>query len=295
MKKGFFTTLILLILALLIVGLIWFLRNDSLNTLNPGNTGGNNATSTATTTTTHPLIRVSAPTANATVSSPLVVTGEARGNWYFEASFPVRLLDANGQELAVGPAQAQGEWMTTNFVPFRISLTFATPTTPTGTLVLEKDNPSGLPENADEIRIPVKFSTVSSAQTRSAKLYFYSSNKDKDASGNVLCSAQGLVPLDRTLALSNTPIQDTIKELLKGPTSVERNQLPSTEFPLSGLALTGANLSGGVLTLNFSDPNNQTTGGSCRVSVLKAQIEATAKQFAGVNTVRFQPSTLFQP
>jgi len=91
-----------------------------------------------------------------TVTSPLTVTGEARG-WYFEASFPVRLLDGNGNEIAIAPAQAQSDWMTSDFVPFSVTLTFAPPSTATGTLVLEKDNPSGLPENADSISIPVTF------------------------------------------------------------------------------------------------------------------------------------------
>lgn len=104
------------------------------------------------------LIRVDAPVVNATVGSPLVVAGSARGTWYFEASFPVRLLDANGKELVIAPAQAQGEWMTENFVSFASTLTFETPTTKTGTLILKNDNPSGLPENDKEVRIPVQFS-----------------------------------------------------------------------------------------------------------------------------------------
>ncbi len=103
------------------------------------------------------LIRVSYPPANAKVQSPFTVTGEARGTWYFEASFPVKIFDANGKQLGVVPAQAQGEWMTENFVPFAAELTFEKPTTTTGTLVLEKDNPSGLPEHADELRIPIVF------------------------------------------------------------------------------------------------------------------------------------------
>jgi len=92
-----------------------------------------------------------------TVTSPLTVTGEARGTWYFEASFPVRLLDGNGNEIAVEPAQAQEDWMTEDFVPFEVTLVFTQPSTPTGTLVLEKDNPSGLPEHADQITMPVSF------------------------------------------------------------------------------------------------------------------------------------------
>ncbi|MDP3958191.1 MAG: Gmad2 immunoglobulin-like domain-containing protein [bacterium] len=103
------------------------------------------------------LLRVAAPKQGALVGSPLVVSGEARGTWYFEASFPVRLLDGNGRELAVVPAQAQGEWMTTEFVPFEATLSFKAPATDGGTLVFEKDNPSGLPEHADSFSLPVRF------------------------------------------------------------------------------------------------------------------------------------------
>ncbi len=103
------------------------------------------------------LIRISTPRPNQEVKSPLLIEGEARGTWFFEASFPVRLLDEEGKEIAIGIAQAQGEWMTEEFVPFALSLNFSKPGTAKGTLVLEKDNPSGLPANADELRIPVRF------------------------------------------------------------------------------------------------------------------------------------------
>lgn len=106
------------------------------------------------------LIRVTAPQANDTITSPLLVAGQARGQWYFEASFPVRLEDANGVVLVQAPAQAQGEWMTTEFVPFSVALEFAPPTTNTGFLVLHNDNPSGLPENDKEVRIPIVFAQV---------------------------------------------------------------------------------------------------------------------------------------
>ena len=103
------------------------------------------------------LIRIFTPRPNQTIHSPLVVQGEARGTWFFEASFPVRLFDGNGKEISLGIAQAQDEWMTENFVPFKTELTFENPMTATGMLVLEKDNPSGLPEHADELRVPIRF------------------------------------------------------------------------------------------------------------------------------------------
>jgi hypothetical protein len=105
------------------------------------------------------LIRVQAPQPGALVRSPLRVTGEARGTWFFEASFPVTLLDANGAAIVQTHAQAKGEWMTEAFVPFESELSFAPPATETGTLVLAKDNPSGLPEHADELRVPVRFAS----------------------------------------------------------------------------------------------------------------------------------------
>lgn len=103
------------------------------------------------------LITIGNVAAGDQVSSPLTITGEARGYWYFEASFPVKLLDGDGNQLAIAPAQAQGEWMTEDFVPYSVTLTYPTPPTPTGTLILMKDNPSGLPENDDYLSIPVIF------------------------------------------------------------------------------------------------------------------------------------------
>jgi hypothetical protein len=107
----------------------------------------------------HEAMRVSAPRRDAIALSPLVVTGEARGTWYFEATFPLALLDAQGNTLANGYAQAEGEWMTEDFVPFRAELTFTAPAAATetaGTLVLQKANPSDLPEHAAEVRVPVR-------------------------------------------------------------------------------------------------------------------------------------------
>jgi hypothetical protein len=286
-------TIIATILVLLIgLGIILYIDKDEVKELVVNNPGTNNPVDNTPTETS--MVKVTSPLPNASVKSPLLVTGEARGNWYFEASFPVKVLDANGKVLGIVPAQAQGEWMTTNFVPFSVSVPFSTPTTPTGTLVLEKDNPSGLPEHAAEVRIPIRFSQAAT-QTRNINLYFYNENKDKDAQGNILCSAKGLSPVSRTLPLTNTPIQDAVKELLKGPQPSERTQFPNTEFPLPDVSLTAASLSNGVLTLTFSDPDGSTSGGSCRVSILKAQIEATAKQFGGVNSVHFMPIGVFEP
>ena len=104
------------------------------------------------------LIRVNTPRPNQIIQSPLLIAGEARGYWFFEASFPIKLLDGNGNLIAQTMAQARADWMTEDFVPFEAELVFSAPSTGKGNLVLEKDNPSGLPEHADELRIPITFS-----------------------------------------------------------------------------------------------------------------------------------------
>lgn len=103
------------------------------------------------------LIKVVSPIPDEVVKSPLLVSGTARGNWYFEGSFPIKLVDENGIEVASGISKAEGDWMTVEFVPFKAELIFKTPISKTGKLILKKDNPSGLPQNDDEIAIAVKF------------------------------------------------------------------------------------------------------------------------------------------
>ena len=248
------------------------------------------------------LIQVETPRANETISSPLVIKGKARGAWFFEASFPVKLYDGQGKLLAATTAQAKSDWTSEDFVLFEAKLEFLSPETGKGALVLEKDNPSGLAENADELRMPVFFSQEDresqeeNQEKRAVRLYYYNPKLDQDEEGNIACSRKGLVAVERTIPLSKTPIQDAIRLLLKGElTEEEKAQGIETEYPLARLSLEGAVLKDGVLTLEFFDPQNKTSGGSCRAGILWFQIEETAKQFPEVKEVRFLPENLFQP
>ncbi len=147
-------------------------------------------------------------------------------------------------------------------------------------------------------RVPPKceFALCPEVKTKTVKLYYYNPALDRDKTGNILCSRKGLVAVERKISISKTPIQDTIKLLISGQlTDEEKSQGITTEYPLKGFSLKGASLKGGILTLEFEDPNYKTGGGSCRVGILWFQIEATAKQFLDVQQVRFLPEELFQP
>ena len=134
------------------------------------------------------------------------------------------------------------------------------------------------------------------AARRNILLYYYSPDQDRDSDGNILCSRKGLVAVDRQIPLTNTPIQDAVRLLLAGNlTDSEKTRGITTEYPLEGFSLKGADLKNGILTLEFTDQNNKTNGGACRVGILWFQIEATVKQFPEVEEVKFKPEELFQP
>ncbi len=131
--------------------------------------------------------------------------------------------------------------------------------------------------------------------TTEIKLYFYNPALDQDIDG-VMCSENGLVAVSRVITSTITPLADTVKLLLRGEISdEERISGIESEFPLTAVTLKNASISNGVATLTFDDPQNKTSGGSCRVTILRAQIEATAKQFPTVKSIRLMPEELFQP
>jgi hypothetical protein len=119
------------------------------------------------------LIRVELPEPMTVVTSPLTLKGEARGQWYFEGSFPITLTNWDGLIIAESyvtfvhdPEDPESTWMTTEFVPFEGALEFENPSfenvesdhfSKRGYLIFKKDNPSGLPEHDDALEIPVYF------------------------------------------------------------------------------------------------------------------------------------------
>jgi hypothetical protein len=103
------------------------------------------------------FIMVDSPSPDQLITSPLIIEGQARGTWFFEASFPVRLLDAEGTTIVEHYAQTEEEWMTEEFISFSSQLEFEAPETDAGTLVLIKDNPSDIREYDAQLEIPVRF------------------------------------------------------------------------------------------------------------------------------------------
>ncbi|PJA47408.1 hypothetical protein CO172_01455 [Candidatus Uhrbacteria bacterium CG_4_9_14_3_um_filter_36_7] len=168
--SNWFIIISLVIFLIILVLIIWFFQANTitlspLTNINSINSSQNKSlsenlnTSTEGQTITEEVI-VYSPKRQEQVTSPLVIEGQARGMWFFEASFPVVLKDVQGNIIAQGIATALDDWMSEDFVPFRASLVFTSlPQAGAGTLILQKDNPSGLPENDALVEVPVIFAS----------------------------------------------------------------------------------------------------------------------------------------
>lgn len=103
------------------------------------------------------MIQVELPYPNAVVGKDFSVIGKVRGNWFFEASFPVEVLDKDGKVLAVGIAKPRNgeDWMTMQSVNFKADIKIPQSYIGPATLVLKKDNPSGLAEHDASLIFPI--------------------------------------------------------------------------------------------------------------------------------------------
>jgi hypothetical protein len=100
-------------------------------------------------------VRVASPRPNTSVERTFTVRGEARGTWFFEASFPIDVRDPDGRVIGQGYVTAEGEWMTEDFVGFTGEITVEEGYAGPALLVLHKHNASGLPEFTDSVQFPI--------------------------------------------------------------------------------------------------------------------------------------------
>ncbi len=103
-----------------------------------------------------PQVVIASPLPGAATPRSFTIAGAARGPWFFEANLPIDIKNATGTVLMTIPATAQGDWMTTELVPFSTLVELPADTLPgVYTITIKKDNPSGLPENDGSIEFPV--------------------------------------------------------------------------------------------------------------------------------------------
>ncbi|KKR08086.1 MAG: hypothetical protein UT55_C0019G0001 [Candidatus Peregrinibacteria bacterium GW2011_GWE2_39_6] len=234
-------------------------------------------------------ILVDIPKINEEIQSPLVIQGKAPGAWYFEGVFPIKLLNEAGEEIALTQAQAEGDWMTDQMVPFRATLIFPTPLVNQGILRFAKDNPSGLPENDQIFDLPVKFASVDSLDY---SLFWGSTVKDP---GGFLCDQ--VYPVTRK-ATRELTMEEILSQLLIGPLENEKNEGYFSSLN-AGIQVNSISIKGDTAFVDFNEALDQAVGGSCRVVGIRAQITQTIKAISFVKdvviSINGETETILQP
>lgn len=114
------------------------------------------------------------------LSCPAIIEGEISGTWYSEGEFSIEVLQ-EGQVVEQLRAEAQGNWMTEDPVPF--TSTFECEEYP-GEIELsfQQGNPSGLAENEDQVVVKATIEDEEDSETEDADVIDDLEEKENDDS-----------------------------------------------------------------------------------------------------------------
>ena len=91
-------------------------------------------------------------------------------------------------------------------------------------------------------------------------------------------------PVERIIPKTQAVGRAALEELLKGPTSAEKQESFSTNIN-PDVKIQSLVIENGVAKADFDEQLQFQAGGACRVSAIRAQITETLKQFPTVKTV----------
>jgi len=172
--------------------------------------------------------------------------------------------------------------MTENFVKFSLNIPFSKPSTKTGKLVLEKDNPTGMPEYDDSLVIPVRFKEIKEEPKELMTVKIFLS--DSRFVNEPYFDCGKTIAVERKVEKSSAVAQKSIEALLRGATQEEINQgFVSSINP--GSRLNKITIENDVAKVDFDKQFQMGVGGSCRVLAIKEQINKTLLQFPNVKKV----------
>ena len=162
------------------------------------------------------------------------------------------------------------------------TLPFAVPSASKGKLILEKDNPSGLPEHADELIIPVYFKEAPETSQKFMTVKIFLS--DSRFAGEPYFDCSRTIAVERQVPQALAVARTAVEALLRGATEEEINQGFVSSIN-SGARIQSLIIENGVAKVDFDEQLEFQVGGSCRVAAIRAQITQTLKQFPTVNSV----------
>ncbi|MFA6429565.1 MAG: GerMN domain-containing protein [Patescibacteria group bacterium] len=213
---------------------------------------------------------------NRQMADPIMVTGtaiawESRFAWqlvYDASGMEATLIDVEGVPTDAPDMGQPGPFQIRAFLPWINAKLPAK-----ATLVLFEPSPKdGSPTHV--LRIPVLLPT----QTRTTKIFL------SDLASAETSDCSKTVPVTVTIPQTKLPMESTLRRLLQDESSSPlATDTRATQIP-EGTKLISLVVANGTATAEFSQKLDA-GGGSCHVSAVRAQIEATLKQFPGVKNV----------
>lgn len=214
-------------------------------------------------------VHVLSPLPNETISLPIRITGEAR---VFENQLQYRLIECDGNILQQGIMTAQSPDMGI-FGPFEKSIhIIPDPQGTYGCLEVFSSSPKD-GSDINLVQIPVLFDV---AHARKVYVYFSTDKSGEDC--------QTVFPVLRYASPNPAIARITLEELLRGPSSMEKERGYQTALN-TGVSIQKLTIQNGVARIDFDKQLEEAVGGSCRVSLIRSQIEKTLMQFPTVNKV----------
>jgi hypothetical protein len=215
-------------------------------------------------------INVTSPKPGDTLDFTLKITGTAR---VFENAFAYRLLDQNGKILISGFGTANAPDIG-QFGQFEITAYYPAPTGNTGTLQVYSNSAKDGSE-INKVVIPVVFPEE---RSREVSLFFSSTKEDPSS-----LNCEITYPVKRRVPFNNTPAEETMNQLLMGPTTQEQQDGYSSNISKE-VRINKLTIQDETAKVDFNEKLKDVAG-SCKVQAIRSQIENTLKQFNTVQNV----------
>ncbi len=140
-------------------------------------------------------------------------------------------------------------------------------------------DPCGQAQETSDIKVifPIPV-TLTPSETTRVKVYFNNDELDPEVSCNEV------FPVEREIPKTQAIVREALEELIKGPTTNEKNQNYITNIN-PGVKIQKLTIDNGLAEVDFDKTLEQAVGGSCRATAIRSQITETLKQFSTVSNV----------
>lgn len=249
------------------------------------------------------LISITNPRPNQEITSPIVIEGLAKSEWFANNNFNIDLTDTEGTIVKSVKAYKMSGKDKDGFVKFRANLKFDLPSTLSGMLILNKNNITKDETLNNKLIVPVSFKQPEPAKEASTVIENTNpagspvgseeppvvNNKDEKVKISVFFNNKDnecdkVVAVEREITKVVGIGEASINELLTGPTATEKIDGYTTSIN-DGVSIKSIKKVGDTVNIDFNSKLGEGVAGSCKVGAITSQIKNTLTQFPTIKNV----------